>query len=164
MHELALSRAIVDAALRHADGRPITTVHVRLGALRQAVPESLAFYFDVAAADAGCAGARLELEPVPALLRCPACGREWDPEPPPLAAHPPAPPPAVVVVAGMRGEVRPLRGDPAGVPRFGCPDCGAGGRAVAGEELEVAWIEVEDPGLPEPPDHRDRQPSPERSA
>lgn len=147
MHELALSRAIVDAALRHAEGRRVTAVHVRLGALRQAVPESLAFYFDLVAAQAGCEGARLELEPVPALLRCPACGREWDPAPPPLAAHGALP----------AGALPPI-------PSFGCPECGAGGVAIAGEELEVAWIEVEEPGPPQPRRPADRQPSPERSA
>ncbi|MFI5028372.1 MAG: hydrogenase maturation nickel metallochaperone HypA, partial [Solirubrobacterales bacterium] len=87
MHELALSRAIVGAALRHAEGRAISTVHVRIGSLRQAVPASLSFYFEIVARETGCEGARLELEPVAARLRCPRCGREWDPEPAPLAKH-----------------------------------------------------------------------------
>jgi len=142
MHELALSRAIVDAALRHAEGRPVSLVHVRLGALRQAVPESLAFYFEVVGRGGGCEGARLELEAVPALLRCPACGREWDPAPPPLAEH-----------EALRAGTLPP------VPCFGCPECGAGGEAVDGEQLEVAWIEVEDTSSREP-----REPQPERSA
>jgi len=122
MHELALSRAIVDAAERHAGGARVSAVHVRLGSLRQAVPESLRFYFGVVARETACADARLELEPVAALLRCPRCGREWDPAPPPLAEHAtPAPP----------------------IPSFGCPACGAGGEALDGEQLEVDWIEVE---------------------
>jgi hydrogenase nickel incorporation protein HypA/HybF len=124
MHELALSRAIVEAALRHAGGRRVTAVHVRLGALRQAVSGSLSFYFEVVAAETGCAGARLELEPVAALLRCAGCGREWDPEPPPLAEH--------------EGALPPL-------PSFRCPACGAAGEELAGNQLEVAWIEVEEP-------------------
>jgi hydrogenase nickel incorporation protein HypA/HybF len=62
MHELALSRAIVDAAVRHADGRPVEVVHVRLGSLRQAVPRSLAFYFEIVARDTDCEGAALEIE------------------------------------------------------------------------------------------------------
>jgi hydrogenase nickel incorporation protein HypA/HybF len=123
MHELALSRAIVDAALRHAGGRRVTAFHVRLGALRQAVPGSLAFYFEIVAADTSCAGARLELEPVAALLRCVECGREWDPDPAPLAEHEEALPP---------------------LPCFRCPDCGGAGEELAGNELEVAWIEVEE--------------------
>ncbi|MGE5281701.1 MAG: hydrogenase maturation nickel metallochaperone HypA, partial [Chloroflexota bacterium] len=62
MHELALSRAIVDAALRHAEGRPVERVHVRLGDLRQASPGSLAFYFEIVARDTDCEGAELEIE------------------------------------------------------------------------------------------------------
>ncbi len=62
MHELALSRAIVDAALRHAEGRPVELVHVKLGSLRQAVPRSLAFYFEILARDTDCEGAVLEIE------------------------------------------------------------------------------------------------------
>jgi hydrogenase nickel incorporation protein HypA/HybF len=127
MHELALSRAILDAALRHAGGRTVTTVHVRVGSLRQALPASLSFYFELVSRDTDCGSARLELERVEALLRCPDCGREWDPAPPPLSEH---------------GE---LPGDrlPA-IPSFGCPACGAGGEVLAGGDLEVAWIEVED--------------------
>ncbi len=128
MHELALSRAIVDAALRHAERRPVSAVHVKLGSLRQAVPESLAFYFEIVARGTDCEGARLELEPVAALLRCPRCGREWDPAPPPLAEH----------------EAVPA-GAPPPIPTFACPACGAGGEVLAGEQLEIEWIEVDEP-------------------
>ena len=62
MHELALSRAIVDAALRHAEGRPVETIHVRLGSLRQAAPRSLDFYFEIVARGTDCEGAALEVE------------------------------------------------------------------------------------------------------
>jgi hydrogenase nickel incorporation protein HypA/HybF len=127
MHELALSRAIVDAALRHAEDRPVCTVHVRVGSLRQAVQASLAFYFELAARGTGCEGARLELEPVAALLRCPECGREWDPAPPPLSEH---------------GEVP--EGTMPSIASFGCPACGAAGEVLSGGDLEVDWIEVEE--------------------
>lgn len=62
MHELALSRAIVDAVMRHAEGRPVEKVHLRLGSLRQAVPGSLAFYFEIVARGTDCEGAALEIE------------------------------------------------------------------------------------------------------
>jgi hydrogenase nickel incorporation protein HypA/HybF len=125
MHELALSRAIVDAAQRHAERRRVEVVHVKVGSLRQVVPDSLAFYFELVARGTACEGARLELEPVAALLRCPDCGREWDPAPPPLAAHEPLP----------AGALPPI-------PGFACPRCGLGGEVLAGEQLEVEWIEV----------------------
>jgi hydrogenase nickel incorporation protein HypA/HybF len=128
MHELALSRAIVEAATRHAAGRPVSAVHVRVGAMRQTVPDSLAFYLDLIARGSACDGARFELEPVAALLRCPACAREWDPAPPPLAEHEAAP----------AGALPPT-------PTFACPKCGTGGEVLDGEQLEVDWIEVDEP-------------------
>ena len=84
MHELSLSSAIVATVEKHADGRPVRIVNLRLGRLRQVVPESLEFYFDVVARGTVCEGAKLELEAVPAELRCSACGHEWELEKPPF--------------------------------------------------------------------------------
>ena len=77
MHELSVSSAIVDTAVRHAAGRRVLAVHVRLGQLRQVVPDSLAFWFEFVARETVCAGARLEQELVPARLRCAPCAAEW---------------------------------------------------------------------------------------
>lgn len=122
MHELSISSAIVDTALRHAGGRRVTQVDVRVGALRQVVPGSLAFYFEIAARDTDCEAARLELELVRAWMRCSTCGHEWDPAPPPLADHE-----AIEQV----------------LPSFRCPGCErADAEIVRGTELEVESIEV----------------------
>jgi hydrogenase nickel incorporation protein HypA/HybF len=83
MHELAVAQAIVAAAERHTEGRPVAIVRVRIGRLRQVVPEYLGFYFEVASKDTDCEGAALEWERVPSFLRCAGCGAEWDPAPPP---------------------------------------------------------------------------------
>jgi hydrogenase nickel incorporation protein HypA/HybF len=80
VHELALSTAIVNTVERHAAGRRVSVVSVRVGALRQVVPDSLAFYFQIVARDSLCADARLELQEVPARLGCRACGEEWQVE------------------------------------------------------------------------------------
>lgn len=77
MHELSVSSAVVDTAVKHAAGRRVLLVSVRLGHLRQVVPDSLAFYFDLVARDTVCEGARLEWEVVPAVLRCEPCAHEW---------------------------------------------------------------------------------------
>jgi hydrogenase nickel incorporation protein HypA/HybF len=82
MHELALSRAIVETALRHADGRPVLSVALRVGALRQVSPASLDFYFALVSAGTPCEGARLEQEAIPAVLRCRDCGEGWELERP----------------------------------------------------------------------------------
>ena len=77
MHELSVSSAIVDTALRHAGGRRVLAVQVRVGALRQVVPESLDFYWGIVTRETACEHAALELELVGARLRCEACATEW---------------------------------------------------------------------------------------
>ena len=77
MHELSVSAAVVDTAVRHAAGRKVTSVHLRVGALRQVVPDSLAFYFEIVSRETVCEGARLEQELVAACLRCEECETEW---------------------------------------------------------------------------------------
>jgi hydrogenase nickel incorporation protein HypA/HybF len=78
VHELSVSSAIVDTAIRHAQGRQVTAVQVRLGRLRQVVGSSLAFYFELVSRETVCAGARLDQEVVPAVLRCDACADVWE--------------------------------------------------------------------------------------
>ena len=78
MHELSLSSAVVNTVVKHAGGRPVTSVHMRIGGLRQVVPETLAFYFELVARGTVCEGARLEQELIPARLGCRDCEREWE--------------------------------------------------------------------------------------
>ena len=78
MHELSLSSAIVNTVAKHAAGRRVTVVSLRVGRLRQVVPDTLEFYFEFVARDSVCEGARLEQEVIPARLRCRGCGDEWE--------------------------------------------------------------------------------------
>jgi hydrogenase nickel incorporation protein HypA/HybF len=78
MHELSLSGAIVNTVVKHAQGRQVSVVTMRIGRLRQVVPDTLDFYFGFVADGTVCEGARLEQELVPAVLRCGACVREWE--------------------------------------------------------------------------------------
>jgi hydrogenase nickel incorporation protein HypA/HybF len=80
MHELSVATAVLNTAVKHARGRPVSLVAVQAGALRQVVPESLRFYWEIVARDTECEGAALELVEVEALLRCSACGHEWSPQ------------------------------------------------------------------------------------
>jgi len=82
MHELSIAGAIVDTATRHADGRPVALVSVRIGPLRQIVPDSLRFYFEIVARGGACENASLTLTQVALLLRCRDCGLEWEPAEP----------------------------------------------------------------------------------
>lgn len=81
MHEQALARGVLDAAVAHAQGRRVLRVDVAVGALRQVVPGSLAFHFEILARGTLCEGARLQQRVVRARLRC-ACGHEWELEEP----------------------------------------------------------------------------------
>jgi len=77
MHELAISSAVLESVLRHAEGRRVTSVKLRVGHLRQVVPDSLAFYWDIVTRDGLCEGSVLEQEVIAARLACTACAREW---------------------------------------------------------------------------------------
>ena len=78
MHELSLSSAIVNTVVKHAADRRVTAVYLRVGALRQVVPDTLGFYFEFVARGTVCEGARLEQEIIAAALRCRACGHAWE--------------------------------------------------------------------------------------
>ena len=76
MHELAIAESIVGIAGRHANGRRVTKVQLKVGHLRQVVPSALAFSFELAAQGTFVEGAELEMEEVPALGSCRGCGAE----------------------------------------------------------------------------------------
>ena len=78
MHELSLATGIVETVVKHADGRRVTSVEMRIGTLRQVVPESLEFYFGICSRDTVCQGATLEQEIIQARVRCRSCGEEWE--------------------------------------------------------------------------------------
>ncbi len=79
MHELSIASAVLGTSLKHADGRPVELVAMRVGKLRQVVPRSLQFYWDIVTRETVCDGARLELEEIEARLRCEECACEWEP-------------------------------------------------------------------------------------
>ena len=76
MHELSLAEAVVEIAARHAAGRPVRTVELRVGDLRQVVPTALEFAFELLSSGTALEGAELVIENVPARGRCRACAVE----------------------------------------------------------------------------------------
>jgi hydrogenase nickel incorporation protein HypA/HybF len=78
MHELAISSAVLESALRHAGGRRVMSVKLRVGHLRQVVPDSLDFYWGIVTRDSVCEGSVLEQDVIAARLECTACAREWE--------------------------------------------------------------------------------------
>lgn len=104
----------------------MAAVNLRVGRLRQVVPDSLAFYFEIVGRDTDCEGASLEVELIDVLMGCDCCGQEWDPAPPGDSLH-------------------PVPGRALVLPQFRCPACeAAGARVLHGDELEVESIDVED--------------------
>jgi hydrogenase nickel incorporation protein HypA/HybF len=76
MHELSLAESVVRIACRHAAGRPVARVELKIGHLRQVVPSALEFAFELVAQGTPVEGAELVLEEVPAAGRCRRCGGE----------------------------------------------------------------------------------------
>ena len=81
MHELALCRSVVATVAPHSAGRPVARVHLRVGHLRQVVPEALDLAWCAVTGGTDLDGAELVVEDVPAVVRCRACGArttlEW---------------------------------------------------------------------------------------
>jgi len=78
MHELSIASSVVRIACAHAAGRRIETVELKVGHLRQVVPEALAFAFSLVAEGTEAEGAELIMEEVPAAGACRRCGAETE--------------------------------------------------------------------------------------
>jgi hydrogenase nickel incorporation protein HypA/HybF len=78
VHELSLCGAIADIATRRAGTRGVEVIHVRVGQLRQVVPDSLVFCWSLVTADTVLDGSVLELERVAARLKCRSCDEEYE--------------------------------------------------------------------------------------
>ena len=74
MHELSICSAIASTAEKHAEGRPVSQVKVRIGHLRQVVPDALQFGWEVVSSTTQLKDAELVIEQVPAVVECIECG------------------------------------------------------------------------------------------
>lgn len=75
MHELSICSAIVGTTTKHANGRPVSQVTVRIGHLRQVVPDALLFGWEVLTESTELNGCELVIEQVPAVVECKVCGQ-----------------------------------------------------------------------------------------
>jgi hydrogenase nickel incorporation protein HypA/HybF len=73
MHELSMCGSIYEIVDRTAAGRPVTVIHLRVGQLRQVVPETLAYCWTLVSDQTELAGSQLEVDSVPVTLRCLDC-------------------------------------------------------------------------------------------
>jgi hydrogenase nickel incorporation protein HypA/HybF len=81
MHESGLTENLFDHVLIHAreaNARKIIRVKVTIGALSDATPESIQFYWDSLAPGSIAEGAVLEFDTAPGTARCNSCGEEFE--------------------------------------------------------------------------------------
>ena len=78
MHELSICSSIADIARRRADGRTIRVINVRVGQLRQIVPDTLVYCWSLISEETALAGSRIVVESVPARIRCRSCQHTAD--------------------------------------------------------------------------------------
>jgi len=76
VHELSIVEALLDQVRQESRAYPalrVYSIRLRIGALRQVVPETLKFCFAAAVQGTALAGCSLELEQLPAVARCRKC-------------------------------------------------------------------------------------------
>jgi hydrogenase nickel incorporation protein HypA/HybF len=81
MHEFSLAESVVKEAAAVAAGHGltrVTAVRLKVGRLRQVVPEAMTTAFQVVSAGTPLDGARLRLEFLPVRARCRGCGAETE--------------------------------------------------------------------------------------
>jgi hydrogenase nickel incorporation protein HypA/HybF len=78
VHELSICASIADIVTRRAAGRPVGVINVRVGQLRQIVPDTLVYCWGLLCEETSLAGSRIIVETVPARIRCRSCERTAD--------------------------------------------------------------------------------------
>jgi hydrogenase nickel incorporation protein HypA/HybF len=127
MHELSIVSSVLDQLAelqkQHAGAR-FSKVGLRVGELAGVDVECLRFGFDCIVKDTEWAALALEIEEVARRQRCSRCGHEFK--------------------AGNWAADVTTTGDPLAMPFTACPECGeAATVTIAGEELQIAYVEVE---------------------
>jgi hydrogenase nickel incorporation protein HypA/HybF len=76
VHELSLCASIYGIVERAAAGRRVSVIHLRVGQLRQVVPDTLEYCWSLVSKETALDGSALDLDVVPVTLRCRSCDRE----------------------------------------------------------------------------------------
>ena len=78
MHEMPVTQALLDLALKHADGRRITDVYLEVGRMSAIVPDSVEVFFQYLSEGTLAEGADLHFTIRPVEMTCEDCGGEMD--------------------------------------------------------------------------------------
>lgn len=73
MHELSVCGSIYEIVNRVAAGRAVSVIHLRVGQLRQIVPDTLNYCWTLVSDQTDLAGSELEVDSVPVTLLCADC-------------------------------------------------------------------------------------------
>jgi hydrogenase nickel incorporation protein HypA/HybF len=74
MHEMSIIEALLEQVRQETQpGMLVRNVRLRVGKLRQAVPEMLTFCYDAAVRGTSLEGSHLDVEELPAEARCRRC-------------------------------------------------------------------------------------------
>ena len=80
MHELQVTKSILDIVLRHAITNNVTkimTINLSVGELSDLENEWIQHYFDYLAKDTLAEGAKLQIERIPVVLKCEECSHSF---------------------------------------------------------------------------------------
>jgi hydrogenase nickel incorporation protein HypA/HybF len=78
MHEMPVTQALLDMALKHAEGRRVTDIYMHVGRMSAIVPESVEVFFEYLSKDTLAEGARLHFERSPLEMTCQDCNQLLD--------------------------------------------------------------------------------------
>lgn len=74
MHELSICTSLASIVERHAEGRTVQRVHLDVGHLRQVIPDTLCYSWEIVVTDTPLAGSELDINYIPAVIACRPCG------------------------------------------------------------------------------------------
>jgi len=80
MHEMSLVEALLDSLLplcTENKWEKVARIHLKIGSLRQVIPEALVFCFQTASAGTPLAEAAVEITEIGIRQKCGSCGLEW---------------------------------------------------------------------------------------
>ena len=83
MHELPITRSLLDLATRHAEaagGGRITDLHLEVGRLSGVIGRFVQFYWNIVSEGTPAEGAILHFEHVELEMECQECGALFNPE------------------------------------------------------------------------------------
>jgi hydrogenase nickel incorporation protein HypA/HybF len=80
VHELGITRGVVEAVRQRLPEATVTCVRLELGALSGIAADSVRFCFDLLTPGTNLDGASLEITETAARCRCNSCGDEFEPD------------------------------------------------------------------------------------